>query len=224
MANLRFSTKRLQISKANARLVMVVSVAAFVTAFSLVIAQSLFVTRSFQARLISEKEKAVNQLIENKQAVSNLAGAYNEFVSRPENIIGGNPAGKGDRDGDNARIILDALPSKYDFPALTSSLEKLFSERYQLSGISGTDDEVAQKEIAASPNPEPVEIPVVISLAGNYSSMQDALLLLERSIRPFHVNSLDFNASDNDQVSLSVNMKTYYQPEKALSITKKELE
>ena len=117
------SAKRLQISKANATIVAVVSVAAFVTTFSLVAGQALLSKRSHQARVIFEKETARNQLLSNITASESLITAYQEFISRPENVIGGDPAGSGERDGDNARLILDALPSKYDFHSLDTSIE-----------------------------------------------------------------------------------------------------
>lgn len=223
MARVSFSSKRLQISKANAQVVMAVAIAAFVTTFSLVAANALLGNRSYQSRVIGEKEKAVSQLNENKQAVVSLAEAYREFTSRTENIIGGNPSGEGDRDGDNAKIILDALPSKYDFPAVTSSIEKILAEQnYTIESIVGTDDEVAQNE-SASPNPQPIEIPFEFGVNGKYSTMEDLLGTLERSIRPFEIVTLSFKGTDNE-ITLTANAKTYYQPEKSLSITKKVVE
>ena len=224
MAQMHLSTKHLQISKANARMVMIVAIAAFVTTFSLVAGQSLIKTRSYQARVIAEKEKAVTQLKANQEAVASLASSYKAFIDQPENIIEGNPAGNGDRDGDNAKIVLDALPSKYDFPALTSSIEKMLADQnYRIESITGTDDEVAQKETNETGNPEPIEIPFEFGVTSGYSSVKNLLTVLENSIRPFEVVSLGFKGSDNE-ITLTVNAKTYYQPQKSLSITKKVIE
>jgi hypothetical protein len=160
MAMSQFSTKRLQISKANARMVLVVAIAAFVSTFSLVALQALASQRSYQSRVIAEKEVAVAQLVANQEAVDSLKESYRQFVDRDDNVIGGNPTGQGDRDGDNAKIILDALPSTYDFPAVTSSVEKMLAERnYNIDSITGIDDEVAQQDVD-SVNPEPIEIPM----------------------------------------------------------------
>src|SRR5574338_279847 len=113
--NLHISTKRILIDKANSTIVLAVGIAAFLTVFSMVSSKALLSRRAYQSKVIELQEKARDQLNANYQA----------FVDRPENIIQGSSTGKGERDGDNAKIVLDALPSVYDFPGLTSSLEKI---------------------------------------------------------------------------------------------------
>lgn len=219
---MQFSTKRLQINQANTQMVVLVAIAAFITTFSLVASQSLLSKRSYQGKVIAEKEKAVQQLIDNKEAVSSLATAYQEFMGRSQNIIGGNPTGTGDRDGDNAKIVLDALPSKYDFPAVTSSLEKIVSqEGIKLESIAGADDEVAQK--ADKSHADPVEIPFDFTAVGTYASMQTLLRSLELSIRPFEIVKISIKGSDAE-TTMALTAKTYYLPAKSLSITKKVVE
>lgn len=220
---LQFSNKRIQISRANAQMVAIVAVAAFITTFSLIASHALIGKRAYQNRVIEEKEKAVSQLEENLRAIERLVVSYEEFMNRPQNIIGGNPAGTGSRDGDNAKIILDALPSKYDFPAVTSSIEKLVQkERLRLESITGMDDEVAQRS-TVSPHPEPIEIPFEFTVVGNYSSMQNLLRDLELSIRPFQVVRLVLKGSDTE-TTMTLTAKTYYLPAKSLGITKRLLE
>lgn len=223
MMKMQFSTKRIQINQANTQIVILVAVAAFIATFSLVASQSLLSKRSYQNKVIAKKEKAVQQLIDNKAAVTSLATAYKEFMDRPQNIIGGNPAGSGDRDGDNSKIILDALPSKYDFPAVTSSIEKIVAqEGIKLESIAGADDEVAQKAGNKS-HAEPVEIPFDFSAVAVYGSMQGLLRNLELSIRPFEIVKISFKGSDAE-TTMAVTAKTYYLPAKSLSITKEVVE
>jgi hypothetical protein len=124
-----FTGKRLQIDQANKAVFTAVAVAVFVLIFSIVSIRSLLDLRSHQSQVIQAKRTAVKQLEANVEAVEELKIAYAEFVSRPENVIGGVATGNGDRDGDNAKIVLDSLPSIYDFPALTSSIEKLVDLR-----------------------------------------------------------------------------------------------
>ncbi len=217
----RPSGKRTQINKANTTMVIVVAVASFITMFSLVAAKALWDQRSFQARVITEKEVARNQLEANVAAVDTLVTSYQAFTGTAENVIGGDPAGKGDRDGDNAKIVLDALPSKYDFPALASSLEKvLTSGNYTIENISGKDDEINQ--LAAVGQKEPVEIPFQIGASGNYASIQSLMGSLERSIRPFPVSRISFSG-DDAELQVQIEAKTYYLPEKTLNITTKEV-
>lgn len=220
MAKSQFSVKHLEVSKANTMVVAVIAVAAFVTTFSLVASRSLLAKRSYQSKVITEKEKAVDQLRANIAAVDSLTNSYKSFVDRPENIIGGASAGEGDQDGDNAKIILDALPSKYDFPALATSIEKmLVSRNYSIDAINGTDDEVAQSTAVTSSN-QAIEMPFQLSVNGNYTSMQELVRILERSIRPIQIESLRMTGNDG-LLQMNIDAKTFYQPEKTLNITKK---
>lgn len=221
MAKINFSSKRIQISKANTAIVAATATAAFLVIFSLVAGKTLLNKRSYQAKIISEKKIALKQLETNEKNVDQLIASYKLFVEQPENIIGGVSTGTGDRDGDNAKIILDALPSKYDFPALATSLEKLMVERnYEISSISGTDLEVEQSANNSSNKPEPVDIPFEVIVKGNFDSFKSLMGVFEGSIRPFYINSLSVSG-DKDDLSLSIKAKTYYQPSKILDITEK---
>src|ERR1700704_4051284 len=139
-------TKRSMITKANSTMVLVTSVAAFVVVFSLVASRALMSQAGYQGRVISGKKTALTQIKTDLSARDSLVASYNTFVGTPQNIIGGDPAGTGDNSGDNAKIVLDALPSKYDFPAMTASLEKIInSQSLQILNITGTDEEVTQQ-------------------------------------------------------------------------------
>lgn len=219
MARRGTSSKRIQIDRANTAIVVAVSVAAFATAFSLVTSKSLMARRSYQQKVVDSRQAALDQLEANVQSVNDLKVKYSEFVSRQENIIKGSSIGNGDRDGDNARIILDALPSKYDFPALASSLEKILQyNRYKITTISGTDNEEAQSGSQPSPTAETVEMPFEIGAEGSYANMMDLLNILGQSIRPIYVQKLTFTASGSDKVQVNVSGKTFYKPERTLNI------
>lgn len=199
----------------------VIAGATFVVIFSLVASRALLSQRAYQSRVIAEKEVAARQLKANLQAVDQLTVSYQEFVGAPENVLGGNPAGRGEKDGDNAKIVLDALPSKYDFPALTTSLEKILTNpSYKIENIDGEDDELNQKDNASSPTPEVIEMPHEIAVSGSYPAVQDVVKIMERSIRPFHIQALELTGNESD-VRLMITATTYYQPEKNLNITTK---
>lgn len=218
MANSHNSTKRIQINKAQATVIGVIAGAVFVTVFSLVSAKALWTQRSYQARVIDKKVSARDQLEKNVSAVKDLESAYKNFASNPNNIIGGNPTGTGEKDGDNARIVLDALPSKYDFPALASSLEKiLLDKKFKIDGITGTDDEIAQSAVADSGDPKPIDIPFQVSVNGSYASIQDLVSVFERSIRPINLQKISFSGGSGS-MQVSFDAKTYFQPEKSLNI------
>ncbi len=214
------SMKRLQINKANTTMVAVVAIASFIVVFSLVASRALLSQWSFNGRVIKEKQAAVNQLQNNLKAVDSLLTSYNAFAGASENLLGGSSDGAGDMDGDNARLVLDALPSKYDFPALVTSLEKLL-EGHKINSIHGVDDQANQESVSMV-TPLPVEMPFTINVSGSFESIQTLVSTLERSIRPVQVQKIDLSA-DNQDLQAIIEAKTFYQPEKKLEIRTKEV-
>ncbi len=218
-----FSTKRVQIDRAKAVMVGTIAGAVFIVVFSLVASKALLSQRSYQSRVIKEQEKAVKQLRDNIKNVDQLATSYKQFVNQPTNVLGGNTAGQGDRDGDNAKIILDALPSKYDFPAVATSLEKILIDRkFKITNIIGTDDEVAQFSAQSTSTPEPVEIPFGFTVTGSYDSVQALMDILQRSIRPINVQKITLEGTNNS-IDLNLTALTYYLPEKQLNFPTKDV-
>lgn len=222
MAKADNSTKRVAISRANAQMVAVLAVASFVTVFCLFAAKAVWSQNSYQSRIISAKELANNTLEKNLENYSKLASAYNSFNKLSPNVIGGVPGAAGDNDGNNAKIILDSLPSSYDFPALTSSIEKLvLKNNLKLSSITGVDDQVNQQNTKAQATPKEVAIPFAFAVEdANYSSVKALISSLERSIRPIQIDTIEVSGGGND-MTVTVNAHTYYQPAKDVSITKK---
>ncbi|HSX45153.1 MAG TPA: hypothetical protein VLF39_03575 [Candidatus Saccharimonadales bacterium] len=214
-------SKRVQISRDVATQVAVIAVAAFITMFSLIASKTLISQKSYQSRVIAKKEIAKKQLNDNIASVNSLVQKYKTFESSPENILGGDPKGTGILDGDNARLVLDALPSKYDFPALTSSIEKLLTG-YEKELITGNDDSLAQASQTdiTTPVPMPISLGYVIQ-PPDYQHGIDFITDLERSIRPISVTKLGVHA-DQSGIHFAVDASSYYLPTKSLDI-KKEL-
>ena len=220
MAKLEISTKRFAISKANAQMVAVTSIAAFVSVFCLVASNTLRGESAYQARVIKAQKSAYNQLQTNVNAVGHLVNSYKTFVTKPTNVIGGPSTGTAVNAGDNAKIVLDALPSQYDFPALTSSIEKILNGlNLTVSSISGTDDELAQQSNQGSNSPQPVPMAFSFEVTQvNYASVQQLIATLQSSIRPIQVDSLVL-AGGSDNMTVTVNAHTYYQPQINLTTT-----
>lgn len=215
--------KRLQISKSNSMTVVVLAITAVITVFSLVISRTLFLQSTYQQKVISERKKANKQLEDNIKSVATLVDKYKEFDSSAENVLGGNPAATatGPLDGPNSRIVLDALPSKYDFPALTTSLEKILIDGgYKIDSITGADDEVNQSAEQSAPDPTPIEMPFSFQATASYASVQKLVSDFERSIRPFQITTLEL-AGNDASMRATIDAKTYYQPEKNLEIKSK---
>ncbi len=214
----RFSTKRLAIDKANATIVIAVAVATFIVIFCLVASKALYSQMRYQSKVSSQKETALKTLQENLQTADQLTTSYKAFADQSVNVLGGNPQGDADKDGDNPRIILDALPSQYDFPALTTSIEKLLNDHgFSITSISGSDEEATQASKDSSVDPAPVEMPFTVEITTGDQRGRDLMELFERSIRPMQVDKLSLE-SQNGQLKLTVTAKSYYQPAKSLNV------
>jgi hypothetical protein len=211
-------SKRALISKANSSIVVATSIAAFLVVFCGIASKTLISQASYQNRVISSKKKALSTLKADLSARDTLVSSYKSFVGTPQNVLGGNPDGSGDKDGDNAKIVLDALPSKYDFPALTTSVEKLVNAQgLKILGITGTDDEITQAANQSSADPQPIAMPFQVQASGSYESIRGLVDSLERSIRPFQVTKVELSGSEGSMTA-SIDAQTYYQPEKGLNI------
>jgi len=219
MAKINVTSKHIAIDKANAQIVGIVAAAAFISIFSLVAAKAVWSQNAYNSRVISAKEKAHQQLQKNLKAVNDLVVSYKAFDGTATNVIGGNAKGTGDNDGSNSKIILDALPPAYDFPALTSSLEKILTDRgLKISAMNGTDDQLNQQSNTSSPNPVPVPIPFTFTVSdANYASIQQLAQALQSSIRPIAIDTLDISGGTSN-MSVTVTAHTYYQPAKSLKI------
>jgi len=215
------SIKRSLIDKSNARMVLIVSLAIFAVIFSLVAAKTLWGQAIYQGKVISAKTDAKKQLQSDIKIANTLHASYSAFVGTTSNIIGGTSTGVGEKDGDNAKIILDALPSKYDFPALTTNLEALVQDQQvTLSSLTGTDDEVAQSTNVSSSDPQAVEIPFSLTVTGDYAKTQALIGALEHSIRPIAIRTLDITGGQ-DKLTTNITAVTYYQPAKSLNVRTK---
>lgn len=210
------------IKQANNIAFIAVAVAAFVVVFSLVASKTLFNQFTFQHKVIGEKKKTLKQIKGNLVAKEELSKSYRVFVSERSNIIGGDTSGTSDKDGDNGKIVLDALPSKYDFPALTASLEKLaLAQGLSIESISGTDDEIAQQGQQTSSAPEALPIAFQFVVRGGYPQIQALVESLDKSIRPIQIQRIGITGSGSGGISATIEAQTFYQPEKKLEIIKK---
>lgn len=222
MKNNPISSRRIAIDKANTRVMVAVGIATFVVVFSLFAGKALISQGKYHSKVIQQKKMTLKQLKSNTDAANQLDTSYKEFVGSSENILGGDPRGIGDRDGDNSRIVLDALPSQYDFPALATSIEKMLKDNnFAIQNITGTDDEIAQAQKKSESNPQAVEMPFTFEVKTSPNSAKDLIALLERSIRPIQVQKLTIT-EQTGQLSITVDAKTYFQPGKNLDV-KKEL-
>ena len=213
--NEKTSKKHGLISKNNTRMFVILAITGVVISFSLAASITLIKRINYQAKVVNERTKVEKRLKDNLAAVDSLLAAYKNFDEAAESVIGTADS--------NSKIVLDALPSKYDFPALTTSLENLLvTGGFSNISITGADNEANAEQ--NSTTPVPVEIPFTISAKGSYTNLQTLISNLQRSIRPFKILKLDITASAGaDSTSFTITAVTYYQPEKNLDIPLKEV-
>ena len=209
------SQKRVLIDKANSNMFAMICVAVALVVFSLVSIRALYAQSAHRSHVIAAKRSASSQLSSNDIEIGKLITSFKAFDDTPESVLGTSEK--------NSKIVLDALPSSYDFPALATSLEKILTEGgYNIDSISGTDAEASTDSATGTSSPEPVEIPFSISVTGSYDKIKNLPVDLERSIRPITVVNVELSGSAGN-AKLSLEAKTYYQPSKTLNLRYREV-
>jgi len=129
MAKMQVSSKHSEIDKNNTRIVAATALASALAMFALVGGHAMLSRMSYQRHVARQQQQAVNQLKSDLSSLNSLVNQYQVFSTANPNLLGVSSTGDSGDQGSNARIVLDALPSQYDFPALTSSIEKILSGR-----------------------------------------------------------------------------------------------
>jgi hypothetical protein len=258
---IKASVKHMQINKANNLMFIVVALSAVIVVFSLASAKTLLSVSSYQHRALKAKHDAIKKLQNNAKEAEALKKQYDTFENQNPNILGGvggldvaeaiatqgEAAGSikvngqtinlSGQDGDNAKIVLDALPSSYDFPALISSVEKIaIQDNIPLQGIGGTDQgnntstsatssttsSSGSASGAASSSSTP-SIQFSISTQTDYNTAQVLIKDLERSIRPVDISQFTLNGNGN-LMNITIQATTAYQLPISLTITQKAVQ
>lgn len=210
------SLRHIQIDKDNTYIVAAVAAAAACLVFAVISAQALWKQASYNRRVITKKEQARDILIQNKNNLNQLKNSYLAFVQNPTNIIEGSSTGSGNNDGDNAKIILDAMPSVYDFPGMITGFNKVINTgEFNKVTINAKDDELSQK---ANTTPGVVELPISFSAESKYEATQAFLTRLNSSIRPVKAKTINFSGDTGGDMTVTVEGLTYYQPKKVFDV------
>ncbi|HET9721807.1 MAG TPA: hypothetical protein VFP32_02145 [Candidatus Saccharimonadales bacterium] len=223
----KVAPKRIQISKAQSTMMAATVVATIITVFCLVSVKSLVAQARFQSHVISARRTASQQLQDNVTTAKTLDDQYNQVFEggSTTNLIGGRNDTSPNAippDGDNGRLVLDALPTSYDFPALLTSLSKLLAQDGLGSPSIGGSDQSSTVNDQPVSNPQPANIDIAISGTGSASNIQSLIKDLERSIRPFNITKVSLNGSETN-MTVNITATTYYQPGKTLNLNTKEV-
>lgn len=208
------SMKHEQIEKTNTAMFIIIAVAASLISFTIVSSIYLIKRLSYQSRVIDKRSSAEKQLKTNKAELDKLVTAYKSFDASAESVIGTNDK--------NSKIVLDALPSKYDFPALATSIEKLINLSGGISSRNITGSDLEATALQSSVNPEPVEIPLSISGFASYENVQKLITNLQLSIRPLKITKVSLSGEQSN-MNFTINLITYYMPAKDFDIQLEEI-
>jgi hypothetical protein len=220
------SDKNLKVDKSKSRPIAVVAIAAVVIVFCLFSIKALLAQGAYQRRVVNAKQDTVKQLKNDIEAAKNMSQQYDVFETANPNMLGARsdvPENTPPPDGKNSRLVLDALPVEYDFPALISSITKLMGMHGIAQPSIGGVDLGSSSTNAPSANPEPVAISQIpISGSSSFSGVQNLIRDFERSTRPYDITSLQlsFNSSG---ATLSLSVDTYYQPARAIILESQEV-
>lgn len=213
----KVSVKHLQIDKSQSTMLLVTAVTTAIVIFGLFATKAMVTKGLYQRRALSAEKAAAAQLKSNYDSAQTLFTQYKIFADQNPNVLDGSSAGSTNANVDNAQIVLDALPSSYDEPALATSIEKVLTgQAITINSLTITDDPITNSD---QPQPSPVAKPVMFSFEGTGTFASDTKLLqdFERSIRPFDLNTLDITGTDA-KLKLTVGMSTYFQPAKSLDL------
>lgn len=217
--------KRQQIDRANRKMFLAVAVASFLTGFALVASVFIINKMVFNTRVISEKNKTYNALLNNNSNIIKLADQVRALeVNEALLSVRLN-------DEEQAfRVVLDALPAVGNSTALGASLrEKILS----VPGVlieSIVVNPTAEESSGATPesdesNSAATSIEFTFKVIGAVSDLSQVLKNLERSIRPVVVDTIRFEVSTVDaQSSLMVTGHSFYEPMAEAKLGSKKLE
>lgn len=199
-------SKREKISKASSTVFASVAIASTVVMFCLISMKFLWTKQGYNARVITAKIEARDQIEENNRNLDKLIKDFSSIESSATV---------------NSKTILHALPPVYDYPALATYLESLaLQSGVTLPGSVGED--ISASAVSSSTVSNPVEVPLTIEVDGTYDNVVLFMINTERSIRPIHITNFEYTGT-NEKVKANISATTYYQPARELGVGKKEV-
>lgn len=215
--------KRTQISKANRTMFLWIAGASALVGFAVVASIFLAQKLYFNEKVLLAKNKTVSTLNANNKVVSELQSQVRALDAN------GDLAKVKAADSDQSiQVILDALPSDANSPALGASLQtRLLADIPGLTLISLQVDPVQGIESLADAGVESGavegtggtanQITFQFSVSGNQDALLQALTKLERSIRTIDITRLQIENQGAAQV-MTIQGRAFYEPAKNVTL------
>lgn len=198
--------KRQAIEKAKSTVLTTVVIASIVVSFAVVTINFLWNLRDYNTQVLGQKQEARDTLEEN---VANAEELKTQFEIFEQGDI-------------KSQDVLDALPSKYDFAAIITSIDALAKRSgMALDGFIGVDE--SEEAVQTAVEPEPIEIPFTVTVVGRYDDLEKFVDNLDRSIRPMRIDSIIIGGNDNN-IEAEIAITTYYQPQADVGVEYEEVQ
>lgn len=201
------TTKRLQIEKSKRTILIAIIIASVVASMSIVTTKFLWDLGRHYSRVIDQKEQARDTLKTNLVNAQQLKEKFEQFEDAGDQIT--------------SQTVLDALPSKYDYPALVTSIDAL-AKRSGVAVESITGEDLGDNAPLSNTDPQAVAMPITVSVIGTYEDLQTFVTNLGRSIRPFTIKTIELQGTD-ELITAHIFMETYYQPSVNLDVIKEAI-
>ena len=208
--------KRQQIDKSNKMMFIWITGVSVVVGFSLVLVLFLAQRILYGERVLTEKQETATTLTDNLKVVTELQNNV-RLLNTNENL----KSVRLDAEDSAVQVILDALPADANSTAMASSLQTRL-----LSGVSGVSiesisiDAVDDAEDGSGDSSEAVGIgfSFTISTEKNQDGLRKILQRIERSIRPFTIDTFTIEGQ-NGQVTMTANGRGFYLPAQQVKLT-----
>lgn len=176
---------RLNLSSLVAGGVVVTVAVVIISGFAL---KSLFGKLNQNNQLLSKKRVAQEQVTKNLEALSQLSQQYSAL-------------------GPKRTLILDALPTTPNFPAIVSMMEELSKNAgVELLSVAPSEIESTGRVTGAA------QYQFTASISGSYDSFKEFLRNVELSLRPMAITTMKISGNSS-LLGVDMTISTYYQAE-----------
>ena len=216
--------KRTQIAKANRTMFLWVSIVSVILGVALVASIFLVQKIVFNEKVLAEKAKTVSTLEKNNVNIKKL-----EENIRALDTNADLSKVKVNSDDQAIQVILDALPSEANSPALGASIQNkllagipgLTIVSLQVDPVLGVEtlDSSTQTATVVAPLGQPA-ITFRFAVSGSETALKTALTNLERSIRTINISSLRIESQGTSQL-LTVQASAFYEPARIVELKEK---
>jgi len=217
--------KRTQIAQASRMMFIWVAIVSVIVGFAIV--ATIFLTQKllFNEKILTQKEKTVATLNANNKVVSELEAQVRALDSN-QALIGN----KASPDDQAVQVILDALPSDANSPALGASLQQkllaniagLTVESLQVDPVAGIETATgsASSTTSSTVNSTENQITFRLSVSGDETALKQVLQRLESSIRTIDIQTLTIESQSGKRI-LTIQARAFYEPAKVVELKDK---